>query len=66
MQHDNKINQPVHLSVAHDEAAAYEQLDKRRRREAILSSDTDKFRLFTKLMRITRMMKNAKIIGHNP
>jgi hypothetical protein len=65
MQDYNKMNQPVHISVANDDAAAYEQLDKKRRMESILSSDTDKFKLFTKLMRITRMMKNAKIISPN-
>ena len=44
-----------------DEAEAYENLDTQRRKEAILSSDTEKFKLFTKLMRISIMLKNAKI-----
>ncbi|MBL0356183.1 MAG: hypothetical protein IPP72_04545 [Chitinophagaceae bacterium] len=66
MPQDKQINHPVKMIVVNDDAAAYEQLDKKRRIGAILSSDTDKFRLFTKLMRIPRMMKNAKIISLNP
>ena len=49
------------LTVLNEESAAYESLDRKRRMEAILKSDTEKFRLFTKLMRIDKMMKNAKI-----
>ena len=49
------------LNVLNDEAAAYENLEIRRRKESILSSDTEKFKIFTKLMRIGIMMKNAKV-----
>jgi len=48
-------------NVLNEEAAAYENLEIRRRRESILSSDMEKFKMFTKLMRIGIMMKNAKI-----
>ncbi len=48
-------------NVLNDEAAAYENLETRRRKESILSSDTEKFKMFTKLMRIGIMMKNAKV-----
>ena len=39
-----------------------EALEEARLREAINRSDTEKFRLFTRMMRITMMMKNARII----
>jgi hypothetical protein len=48
-------------NVLNDEAAAYENLEIRRRKESILSSDTEKFKMFTKLMRIGIMLKNAKV-----
>lgn len=54
-QNENKA------SVLHEDAEAYESLDIARRKQAILSSDTEKFKLFTKLMRISRMLKNAKV-----
>ena len=49
------------LNIFNEEAAAYENLETRRRKESILSSDTEKFKMFTKLMRIGIMMKNAKV-----
>ena len=49
------------LNSLNDDGEAYENLDTQRRKEAILSSDTEKFKLFTKLMRISMMLKNAKI-----
>ena len=49
------------MNVMNDDAEAYENLDTQRRKAAILSSDTEKFKLFTKLMRISIMLKNAKI-----
>ena len=48
-------------NLLNDEAAAYENLETRRRKESILLSDTEKFKMFTKLMRIGIMMKNAKV-----
>ena len=40
---------------------AYERLDIERRKKAILYSDTEKFKMFAKLMRIGIMLKNATI-----
>ncbi|MEP7278953.1 MAG: hypothetical protein ABI813_09945 [Bacteroidota bacterium] len=39
-----------------------EALDEARLREAVNRTDTEKFRLFTRMMRITLMLKNARII----
>lgn len=61
MEHKEYQQRDYQQNILHDDKEAYENLDKKRRREAILSSDTEKFRLFTKLMRISRMVKNAKI-----
>jgi len=47
--------------VLHEDAAAYQTLDIARRKQAILSTDSEKFMLFTKLMRISRMLKSAKV-----
>lgn len=66
MDETKNIAAANHLDVLNEEAALYESVDKKRRMEAILSSDTEKFRLFTKLMRINRMMKNAKISQQKP
>ncbi len=49
------------LNEVAEEQAAYETLEKKRLKESILLSDTDKFHLFTKLMRIDKMLRNAKI-----
>ena len=45
-----------------DDGSLFEITDKRRLRAAILSSDTEKFLSFTRMMRVTMMMKRAKII----
>ena len=42
--------------------ASREALKDARLREAINKTDTEKFRLFTRMMRINMMMKNARII----
>ena len=42
--------------------ASREALEDARLREAINKTDTEKFRLFTRMMRINMMMKNARII----
>lgn len=55
------ISTDLPSNILHDNTAAYENLETERRRKAILSSDIEKFRLFTKLMRIGRMMKSARI-----
>ncbi|MBP6659102.1 MAG: hypothetical protein KA174_00370 [Chitinophagales bacterium] len=53
-------NQPINLAEE-DLDALYEAQDIRRLKEAILLSDTEKFRLFTRMMRINTMLKNAKV-----
>jgi hypothetical protein len=42
--------------------ASREALEDARLREAINRTDTEKFRLFTRMMRINMMMKRARII----
>jgi hypothetical protein len=42
--------------------ASREVLEDARLREAINRTDTEKFRLFTRMMRINMMMKRARII----
>ena len=49
------------INIVSDIDALYEKQDKERLKEAILLSDTEKFRLFTRLMRIDKMMQNAKV-----
>jgi hypothetical protein len=48
-------------NVVNEEQAYYEAAEKSRIKESILLSDMEKFRLFTKLMRIDIMLKNAKV-----
>jgi len=51
--------------VLNEDATVYESreaLEDARLREAINRTDTEKFRMFTRKMRITMMMKNARII----
>ena len=51
--------------ILNEDAAVYESreaLEDARLREAIDRTDTEKFRMFTRMMRITMMMKNARII----
>jgi len=51
--------------VLNEDATVYESreaLEDARLREAINKTDTEKFRMFTRMMRITMMMKNARII----
>jgi len=51
--------------VLNEDATVYESreaLEDARLREAINRTDTEKFRMFTRMMRITMMMKNARII----
>ncbi|HOZ79054.1 MAG TPA: hypothetical protein PLY34_13755 [Ferruginibacter sp.] len=45
---------------------AFDQLSTTRLKQAILLSDTEKFRRFTKMMRIGLMLKNAKKYPLNP
>ena len=46
---------------AEEENALYVSLEKSRLKEAILLPDIDKFLLFTRMLRITHMISNAKI-----
>lgn len=48
-----------------DMDALYLLEEKKRIKEAILKTDTDKFFLFTRMLRISLMLKKAKII-HAP
>ena len=55
------------LNIMYDDGGdAYERLETKRRKESILLSDTEKFRLFTKMMRIGMMLNNAKKSPLNP
>lgn len=55
------------VNIVNDDGGdAYERLETKRRKESILLSDTEKFRLFTKMMRIGMMLKNAKKSPLNP
>jgi hypothetical protein len=61
MEQKEYYNTESSLSKMEEENIAYECLDIARRKKAILSSDTEKFKMFSKLMRIGIMMKNAKV-----
>lgn len=54
---------PLNL-LEEDIDALYEKQDRDRLKEAILLSDTEKFRLFTRMLRINKMMQNAKVTHH--
>ena len=49
------------VNILHEDSEAYENLEITRRKQAILSTDSEKFKLFTKLMRISLMLRNAKV-----
>ena len=54
-------------SSVHEDAPVYasrEALEEARLKEAINRTDTEKFRLFTRMMRIGMMLKKAKITHH--
>jgi hypothetical protein len=51
-------------NILHEDPVVYESreaLEEARLREAINRTDTEKFRLFTRMMRINIMLKKAKI-----
>lgn len=52
MGKDQYLQKQAALHTLNDEAVAYENLEIRRRKESILLSDTEIFKMFTKLMRI--------------
>lgn len=45
-----------------NEAGEMTEVEKKRIREAIARTDTEKFFLFTRLMKVRFMLKNARII----
>jgi hypothetical protein len=54
-------------SSVHEDAPVYasrEALEEARLKEAINRTDTEKFRLFTRMMPIGKMLKKAKITHH--
>lgn len=53
----HRYNDP---NLLNDDGEAFNKLETGRRKAAILLSDAEKFRLFTKMMRIGMMLKNAK------
>jgi hypothetical protein len=55
------IKEDEKQNVVNEEDVYYEAAEKARIKESILLSDMEKFRLFTKLMRIDIMLKNAKV-----
>jgi hypothetical protein len=61
MEQKEYYNTESSLNKMEEENISYESLDIERRKKAILSSDTEKFKIFSKLMRIGIMMKNAKV-----
>jgi hypothetical protein len=61
MANAKHISDDAAKQVLNEDAAMYENAEITRRKEDMLLSDTDKFRKFTRLMRIGIMLKNAKI-----
>jgi hypothetical protein len=51
-------------NVLHDIDAMYLSVENQRIKEAILKTDTDKFLVFTRMLRINAMLKNAKVTHH--
>ena len=65
MNFDEKNNSKTQNNVLHDEDVMYLSLEKQRIKQSILKTDTDKFFLFTRMLRINSMLKNAKVIHKN-
>lgn len=55
------IDENEKLNALNEEQVHYEAAEKARIKESILLSDIEKFQLFTKLMRIEIMLRNAKV-----
>ena len=58
-------NSEIQTNTLHDTGSIYLSAEKQRIKEAILRTDTDKFFLFTRMLRINSMLKNAKITHKN-
>jgi len=54
------------VNILHDIDAMYLSAEKQRIKQAILKTDTDKFLLFTRMLRINSMLQNAEVIHKNP
>ena len=65
MAFNEKINSETQNNILHDEDAMYLSLERQRIKQSILKTDTDKFFLFTRMLRINSMLKNAKVIHKN-
>ena len=61
MNYENKNNSAPQNIILHDIDAMYLSVEKKRIKEAILKTDTDKFFLFTRMLRISSTLKKAKI-----
>ncbi len=59
--HSLDKNNDTEKNILQDLDAHYESVDKMRRLESIKLSDTEKFFRFTRMIRITHMLNNAKI-----
>jgi len=72
MNFNKKNNSEVQKNMVHeddnvlrDEDAMYLSAERQRIKQAILKTDTDKFFLFTRMLRINSMLKNAKVTHKN-
>ena len=65
MNFNEKNNSETPKNILHDEDVMYLSLEKQRIKQSILKTDTDKFFLFTRMLRINSMLKNAKVIHKN-
>ena len=65
MAFNEKNNSETQNNILHDEDAMYLSLERQRIKQSILKTDTDKFFLFTRMLRINSMLKNAKVIHKN-
>jgi hypothetical protein len=61
---ETQKNVPETDNVLHDIDAIYLSAENQRIKEAILKTDTDKFFVFTRMLRINGMLKNAKVTHH--
>ena len=61
MKFEDKNSFEPQNTVLHDIDALYLAEERKRIKEAILQTDTDKFFLFTRMLRINLMLKRAKI-----
>jgi hypothetical protein len=60
-----KNSSPEDDNILNDIDALYMSAEKQRIKQAILKTDTDKFLLFTRMLRINSMLKNANVIHKN-